>query len=203
VKNTHLRAERGRARRPRKRRSRFVRGFCNAGAAAACARASVQPLARCGPAPVKEEMHVRIGRPRPRRARYRRRLCFCANFFFEESVGRVVHERLRALVPALGGVYGLAGARGPPQAKHARGGAAGSRRRDRPARQAAHVCKRSYHGWHARWGRFRAPTASPSRPFGPATRVVEFASQKQRTRARRRARNILLGGHFSLGAICT
>ena len=123
-------------------------------------------------------------------------------FFFEESVGRVVHERLRALVPALGGVYGLAGARGPPQAKHARGGAAGSRRRDRPARQAAHVCKRSYHGWHARWGRFRAPTASPSRPFGPATRVVVFWLCSLRARAPARAQ-YFAGRTFFFRCFCT
>ena len=103
-------AQKGAARRPRKRFRRFVRGFCNAGAAAACALR--QRPAACA---------VRAAREAAARA-FSLPPLLLREFFFEESVGRVVHERLRALEPALGGVYGLAGARGPPQAKHARGG---------------------------------------------------------------------------------
>ena len=101
VKNTHLRAERSRARRPRKRRSRFVRGFCNAGAAAACARASVQAACALGPAPLGRRCTCGLG-PATARAFSLPPLPL-PEFFFGGWVCRVVHERLRALVPALGG----------------------------------------------------------------------------------------------------
>jgi len=84
--------------------------------------ASVQPLARCGQPARFEKSTCTYGAPEAAAREFSLPPLLLREFFFEESVGSVVYERLRALVPALGGVYGLAGARGPPQAKHAAGG---------------------------------------------------------------------------------
>ena len=102
VENTRLCAERGRAHKPRKRRSRFVGGICNVGVAAASARARVQPLARCGPAPWGRRRTRDLMREATARA-FSSPPLLLREFFFGGRVGRVVHERLRALEPAVGG----------------------------------------------------------------------------------------------------
>ncbi len=93
--------------------------------------ASVQPLARCGQPARFEKSTCTYGAPEAAAREFSLPPLLLREFFFEESVGRVVHERLRALEPALGGDYGQAGAsRGPPQEKHATPGGRQQRRRE-------------------------------------------------------------------------
>jgi len=101
--------------------------------------ASVQPLARCGQPARFEKSTCTYGAPEAAAREFSLPPLLLREFFFEESVGRVVYERLRALEPALGGNYGLAAPfRGPPLSKP-RGAGAAAATYSRPAQAASRL----------------------------------------------------------------